>query len=168
MSQGRDGALNDADRESANVARPSPVVLGAERCLSAWGVSRACWWLSAGLIMVLALPAEAASKTVTFSNTCKVKIENGSGWLWQNPWGRTTEIENCAQLRTGVLYWNGTTWTWYFGPGSAWQSVSMRFVEVTGVTQWSHSAHGGRNVSGEGGRCVMMAQDGSLSSFYNC
>ena len=82
--------------------------------------------LGAVLIMVLALPAEAASKTVTFSNTCKVKIENGSGWLWQNPWGRTTEIENCAQLRTGVLYWNGTTWTWYFGPGSAWQSVSMR------------------------------------------
>ena len=37
--------------------------------------------LGAVLIMVLALPAEAASKTVTFSNTCKVKIENGSGWL---------------------------------------------------------------------------------------
>lgn len=121
--------------------------------------------LAVVLIMTIALPADAASATVTFSNSCKVKIENGSGWLWQNPWARTTEIENCAQVRADLKYWNGTGWSWKY---SGWQSASEAFVQVTNVTDYERSQHGGRNVTGSGGRCIQMLADGSLTSFYSC
>lgn len=123
--------------------------------------------LAVVLIMTLALPADAASATVTFSNTCKVKIENGSGWLWQNPWARTTEIENCAQLRTSLRYWNGTQYTWIHS-NPLWQSKSVVEVSVSNVTDYERSQHGGRNVSGSGGRCIQMTKSGSLTSFFDC
>lgn len=117
-------------------------------------------------VLTLALPAEAASATVTFNNTCKVKIENGSGI--NSPWGRTTEIENCAQLRASVHYWNGTGWAWR-DSSPLWQSSSqVQSQPLSGISTYDKSRHGGRNVTGSGGRCIDLTKNGSLGSFFNC
>lgn len=117
------------------------------------------------VVTSLALPAYAGTMQLLFSNSCKVTAKNGSGWLYQNPFGTTTEIENCAQVRADLRYWNGTGYSWKY---SGWISGSYAEAKVSNVADWEKTRHGGRNVTGSGGRCAYFYPSGIWEGFWSC